>query len=224
MMLLAPALLASSAVFMPPSATVFAHGSRDVAAVALTFDACSSGRDNRLDEPLLRALEAADVPATIFLGGIWMERQPAAVRRLAGNPRFELGLHGWDHRHLAKLPDAQLRRDLAKSREVFRKLTGRDPVLFRPPFGIASARDARLAGEAGLVTVTYDLASGDPDPAFTREVLTRYVVKSAKNGSVIIFHINGRGHATAAALPGIVSGLRTRGFTFTTVGAMLGGR
>ncbi|MEK7477687.1 MAG: polysaccharide deacetylase family protein [Candidatus Coatesbacteria bacterium] len=208
----------------PLTGTIFAHGSRDVAQVALTFDACSSGGANRLDEPLLRALEAADVPATIFLGGIWMERQPGAVRRLAANPRFELGLHGWDHRHLAKLSDALLRSHFEKSRGVFRALAGRDSVLFRPPFGIALVRDARLAAEAGLVTVTYDLASGDPDPAFTKEVLTRYVVKRARNGSVIIFHLNGRGHATAVALPGIVAGLRTRGFAFTTVGAMLVGR
>lgn len=219
-MLVVAASLAAPAV---PEEAVFAHGRRDVKQVALTFDACSSGRDNRLDEALLTALERAGIPATVFLGGIWMDRLPDTVRRMAANPRLELGLHGWDHRHLSRLSDAELRAHLAKSSELFRRLTGRAPVLFRPPFGIATARDARIAAEAGLATVTYDLASGDPDPAFTADILTGYVVRRARNGSVIIFHINGRGHATAAALPGIVTALRARGFSFATVGELRSG-
>ena len=42
----------------------------------------------------------------------------------------------------------------------------------------------------------------------------------ARAGSIIIFHINGRGHKTAEALPAIVRGLRERGFRFVhAVGA-----
>jgi len=219
---LVPVLAVAIASCNPkPSPTIFSHGPRDAPRVALTFDACSSAGMNRLDEPLLAAIEKAGIPATVFLGGIWMERLPEAVRRLAANRNLELGLHGWDHRHLAKLTDAELRAHLAKSRDVFRRLTGRKPRLFRPPFGIASARDARIAAEAGLVCVTFDLASGDADPKFTKEILTRYVVRSAQNGSVIIFHINGRSHATAESLPGIVEGLKARGFTLVTVGDLL---
>jgi len=223
--MLAPVfLLAAVVLAAPPSGTVFAHGRRDVPRVALTFDACSSGRENRCDEAALRALVDTGIPATIFLGGMWMERQAEVVRRMAANSKLELGLHGWDHRHLDRLSDAELRDHLARSKEIFVRLTGRAPVLFRPPFGIASERDARIAAEAGLVTVTYDLASGDPDPKFTRELLTRYVVRRARNGSVIIFHINGRGRHTAEALPGIVGGLKARGLSFATVGEMATGR
>lgn len=225
MAMLAPAfLLAALAMAADPSGTPFAHGPRDVPRVALTFDACSSARDNRCDEAVLRALEEGGIPATVFLGGMWMEKQSAIVRRMAANPKLELGLHGWDHRHLDRLSDAELRRHLEKSKEVFVRLTGRSPLLFRPPFGDATPRDVRIAAEAGLVTVTYDLASGDPDPGFTKGILTRYVVRRARNGSVVIFHINGRGRHTAEALPGIVKGLEARGMSFATVGEMLAGR
>jgi peptidoglycan/xylan/chitin deacetylase (PgdA/CDA1 family) len=43
----------------------------------------------------------------------------------------------------------------------------------------------------------------------------------ARNGSIVVMHINGRGWHTAEALPAIISRLRERGFTFVTVSEML---
>ncbi len=45
--------------------------------------------------------------------------------------------------------------------------------------------------------------------------------KSVRPGSIIVFHANGRGHGTAAALPRIISGLKEKGFSFMTVSKLL---
>jgi peptidoglycan/xylan/chitin deacetylase (PgdA/CDA1 family) len=56
--------------------------------------------------------------------------------------------------------------------------------------------------------------SGDPSTKMTTEAMIREVVEHARPGSIIIFHINGRGWKTHEALPTILAGLRERGFRF----------
>jgi peptidoglycan/xylan/chitin deacetylase (PgdA/CDA1 family) len=46
----------------------------------------------------------------------------------------------------------------------------------------------------------------------------------AQPGSIILMHDGGHHPMTVRALPGVIRGLRARGFHFTTVTALLGGR
>ena len=48
------------------------------------------------------------------------------------------------------------------------------------------------------------------------------MVSHARAGSIIIFHINGRGWKTGEALPEILRGLRERGFRFVQLSELLG--
>ena len=63
----------------------------------------------------------------------------------------------------------------------------------------------------------WDVLSGDFDQTISGDRCAENVILNAKEGSIIIFHANGRGYGTAEALPRIVSTLRERGFTFVTV-------
>ena len=49
--------------------------------------------------------------------------------------------------------------------------------------------------ERGLPTVTWDVVSGDPSARTTKAGMFRNVVGHARAGSIVIFHINGRGLA-----------------------------
>jgi peptidoglycan/xylan/chitin deacetylase (PgdA/CDA1 family) len=120
-----------------------------------------------------------------------------------------------------QIPDDSIRNELLRTQQILDSLTGKRAVLFRPPFGEYDERVVRIAAECGLKTVQYDLASGDPDPSFTSERLVRHVTSMAKNGSIIVMHINGNGWHTAEALPAIIAKLRERGFTFVSVSEML---
>jgi peptidoglycan/xylan/chitin deacetylase (PgdA/CDA1 family) len=82
-------------------------------------------------------------------------------------------------------------------------------------------RLAKLASQAGLVTVQYDIASGDPDPGLSAKRIARAVVNDARGGSIVVFHMNENGLRTAEALPEIIKGLREKGFELATVGEML---
>ena len=66
-----------------------------------------------------------------------------------------------------------------------------------------------------------DLASGDPDIHATKGKLVEYVTSMARNGSIIVMHINRRGWHIAEALPDVIAIPHRRGFSFVTVGQLL---
>jgi len=198
------------------------HGPRDEKRIALTFDACSTRDVSKYDERITQELIAAQAPATIFLGGSWVVEEQAIVKQLAANPLFELGNHSYTHPHMAEITDEiRIRRELQRTQAEIHRLTGLTPKLFRPPYGEYNARLVSIAAELGLTTVEYDLASGDPDQHATKERLTHWVLEKAQPGSIIVMHINHRRFHTAEALPGIIAGLRSRGFELVTVGELI---
>ena len=200
---------------------VVAHGPRAEKHIALTFDACSTRKPSHYDERVTKVLVETNTPATIFLGGKWMEEESEHTRYLASLPQFELANHTFLHPHMTQVSDERIREELRWTQEVMYSLTGRQAHLFRPPYGEYDNRVVRIAAEMGLTTVEYDLASGDPDIHATRQKLVEYVTEKARDGSIIVMHINRRGWHTAEALPQIITELRKRGFKLVTVSELI---
>lgn len=221
-LLAVPAAGRAGATAPPAQAVAFEHGTRGQKRIALTFDACTTVREQDPYDPRITAeLQAMHVPATIFVGGGWAAREGAALVELSRDPLFEIGNHTFTHPHLTRLTDGQIRDELLRTQVEIAGVTGRPPTLFRPPYGEYDARVLRVAAELGLTTVEYDLASGDPDAHATKESLVSWVLREARPGSIVVMHVNHRRFPTAAALPEIVAGLRRRGFELVTVGDLL---
>ncbi len=189
--------------------------------MALTFDACSGRGPGKLDQGVVDALEKNDTKATFFVGGHWTEQDPERVKRLLADPRFEVESHAYDHPHLTEIGNAALRGQISRANEVLTPLLGHPPRYLRAPYGESDARVVKTARALGLTTISFDLASGDPDPKFTRKRLTRWVLREVKPGSIVVFHVNGRGWHTAEALPGILAGLQKKGLEAVTVSELL---
>ncbi len=203
------------------TAPIVTNGSRNRMRVALTFDACST-RHNEYDERVIRTLVETGTPATLFIGGGWALANPGRLEELAQYPDFEFGNHTFSHPHMPEVKDDQkVLEELQRTQQVVYDLTGHIPKYFRPPFGEVDRRVAWLASKAALVTLNYDLPSGDPDTNITTSQLVNWVVRKASPGGIVVLHMNHKRFATAAALPGIIKGLRKRGFELVTVGTLL---
>lgn len=201
---------------------VVRHGPRRKKKIALTFDACSTQGPSKFDAGVIRALISMQVPATLFLGGNWMEEHPDETIELARYPQFELANHTYLHPHLPRESDERVREELRRTQDMLYTLTGRTTKLYRAPYGELDERVARLAAEEGLISIQYDLASGDPDPRISGKRLMEYVTAAARNGSIVVMHMNGRGWRTAEALPRIIHRLRKKGYKLVTVSELLG--
>jgi peptidoglycan/xylan/chitin deacetylase (PgdA/CDA1 family) len=189
--------------------------------IALTFDACPTILPEEYDEKVIETLLREKTPATLFLSGRWVEKNREIVKFLANQPRFEIANHAYWHPHLLEKDDARILRELKRTQALIKKLTGTTPRYFRSPYGEVDERVAAVAKKAGLITIQYDIASGDPDGGLSPKRIVRTVLRDAKGGSIIVFHMNRKGVHTAEVLPDIINGLRNKGFTLVTVGELL---
>ncbi|WP_291318929.1 polysaccharide deacetylase family protein [Desulfonatronospira sp.] len=185
--------------------------------VALTFDACSTWQKTGYDPEVIEILKKTETPATLFLGGLWMLRYSQETEALHDNDLFELGNHSYSHPDLTRHDPSVIRQELGYTQLIARKLTGEMPKLFRPPYVKKNSDVVDTAGELGMLTVQYDIASGDADVEASPEKIADYVLDSVRPGSIVILHMNNPELPTAEALPRIITGLELRGLKPVTV-------
>ena len=214
--LLAPAAAGAEA----PRAPIRRVETREPA-VAITFDACATRTHGYgFDRKVYGILKEGGVPATIFVSGRWVEFHPSEMAELARDPLVTFGDHSYDHPHMPRLSAASMARQIDRTEAALARY-GKKSVAFRPPFGEWNRHVIDVVRGRGLPTVTWDVVSGDPSKRTTKAGMIHNVVGRAKAGSIVIFHINGRGLKTAEALPEILRALRGEGLRFVSLGELL---
>jgi peptidoglycan/xylan/chitin deacetylase (PgdA/CDA1 family) len=206
----------------PLDPTLVTHGDRSLPAIALTFDACQTvDEPTGYDEAIIKILTDTGTPATLFLGGLWVQWHTTQTRALAANPLFELGNHSWGHPDFTKISPAAMSAEILQTQAIMANLTGRQPTLFRFPYDVYTDKALAVVGGQGLRAVEGDVITGDPDPRTSARAIVETVTTQARGGSIVLMHMNGRGWHTAEALPVIIKQLRARGYTFVTVSQLL---
>jgi peptidoglycan/xylan/chitin deacetylase (PgdA/CDA1 family) len=218
--LLALAAIAAFAVSEPAQAaipTVF-NGSRDFPRVALTFDDNLSGPRSR---EVIRILERTNTKATIFVIASYAEAGPDLIKAIVGGG-FEIGDHSRSHAQLPTLSSSALRMEIGGGTNAVRRLTGSwTAPLLRPPYGGSNARVAAVAEEEGFrAIVLWDVDTNDWRGRSAQAIRTT-VLNETRNGSIVLMHLNAP--HTFQALPGIIAGLRAKGFQLVTVTELLKG-
>lgn len=189
------------------------HGDRRSNTIALTFD---DGPDPVRTPALLDALRELDAPATFFLVGEDVDRNPALVRRIA-EEGHELGNHTYTHRYLPLARSTRVAKELAATDRAIAEATGVTPTLVRPPYGGRRPSTVRAFARAAKRLVLWDVNSFDWKGAPAAEVAER-VLDKARAGSIILMHeARDGGEETVAAVRLLVPALRARGFQLVTV-------
>ena len=181
--------------------------------VALT---CDDGPDADLTPKLLSILEAKGVNATFFVVGFRAQNVPDPVAR-ANRDGDEIGNHSWDHPVLPSLASDVALRELTRTDDVIQKIIGHAPAYTRAPYGSVSSR---IVGLSSRTFVAWNVDTLDwRYPDVSR--ITTTAISKAVNGSIILMHdVHPR---TIDAVPGIIDGLRGRGFRLVTISELLGG-
>jgi peptidoglycan/xylan/chitin deacetylase (PgdA/CDA1 family) len=193
--------------------------------VALTFDA---GADVGFAAQILDVLDGTGVRATFGVTGRWAQANPDLVRRIAVGGHLVMN-HTFEHRSLtgvsarpALVSAGERTADLERADDVIRSLTGRTTrPWFRPPYGDYDTSVNATVGSLGyrynvLWTVDSLGWQGASAAAVTARCLDRAVP-----GAIFLFHV-GSASQDAVALPGIIAGLRQRGYEFGTVADVAG--
>ena len=191
--------------------------------VALTFDAGANGDGV---PSILATLKAQRVPASFFLTGDFVRAFPGLARQLAAYGR--VGNHTDSHPHMIALTATAEQAEVIAGADTITTQTGQDPrPLFRFPFGESTGRDVALVNALGYVAVGWTVDSlgwkGTSGGVNVDTVVSR-VVGARTPGEIVLMHVgsNPDDHTTldAAALPRIISGLRSYGYGFVSLSAL----
>lgn len=186
--------------------------------VALTFD---GGGNADGAKGVLTTLRRANVPATFFLTGHFVQSFPRLARAIGR--RYPVGNHTVDHLDMLRLSPAAERREVTRAAMMIQRATGRNTrPYFRFPYGSRNSRTLRLVNGLGYASVRWTVdtwgwmgLSQQSVPGAIRRVTDNLVP-----GEIVLMHLgSSRDHSTidSNALPAVIRLVRAHGYRFVTL-------
>ena len=187
----------------------------------LTFDA---GYENGSTGKILDVLKAQQVPAAFFLVGNYMEKNADLVRRMMEEGHI-VGNHTMHHYDMSKLTEqSAFAKELKDLEVLFQEITGKEmPKFYRPPQGLYSEENLKMAKDLGYKTVFWSLAYVDwnNDDQPSREEALGKLIPRTHPGAVVLLHSTSKTNATV--LEELIGKWREEGYVFGTVEELFAG-
>ena len=168
----------------------------DQRVVAMTFDCCPGAFDARIATVLI----TQRIPATIFVTGLWMRRNPEGLALLLAHPDlFAIENHGELHippvlgdrtifgiRAAGDLP--AIRREIDDGAHAIRNATGTTPSWYRAATGFYTPSVIPEIQSMGFAIAGYSLSADLGASLPAARVAAR--LENARSGDVIVAHLN----------------------------------
>ncbi|MGO4108761.1 polysaccharide deacetylase family protein [Paenibacillus sp. YAF4_2] len=188
--------------------------------IALTFD---DGPYPETTELILDLLKEYHAKATFFVVGTRVESFPETVKREIAEGH-EVANHTFNHVYfLQKKNTETMQSEIVRTEQALEQLTGKKPLLFRPPGGFYNERMIAIAKKYGYTTVLWSWHQDTNDwraPGVHK--IVNKVLNNARNGDIILLHdYVPRSMQTVEALKLILPELQKRGFEMVTVSDLI---
>lgn len=188
--------------------------------VALTLDACSGDVDYRILDVLVKE----KVPATLFVTARWLRRNQEAIEILKSHPElFEIENHGAEHvpaitelKTMYGIPTAgtpsAIAAEVKGGADKIREIFGFQPQWYRDATARYSTDAVRQIEAMGYKIAGYSL-NGDRGASLPAATVARRIT-AAKDGDVIISHINQPKRVSGAGVAEGIIALKKKGVKF----------
>lgn len=181
----------------------------------LTFDA---GYENGCTAKILDTLKEKQVPAAFFLVGNYIRQSPDLVRRMVAEGHT-VGNHTMHHYDMSRLSDkAAFSKELTDLEALYKETVGQElPKFYRPPQGIYSEENLKMAQELGYKTLFWSLAYVDwnNDAQPTKEAAFAKLLPRTHNGAVVLLHSTSK--TNAEILGELIDKWKEAGYRFGTL-------
>lgn len=184
--------------------------------ISLSFDAAWGNQDTR---KILDVLKKNNVKVTFFMTGGWIEKYPEDVKAIAKDGH-DLGNHSENHKQMSRLTANECMEEIMKPHQKVKSLTGKDMILFRPPYGDYNNTLIQTLKGCNYYGIQWDVDSldwKDYDASTIIRKVTEH--KHLGNGSIILCH-NGAKH-TAEALDEMIRTLKGKGYELVPVSQLI---
>jgi peptidoglycan/xylan/chitin deacetylase (PgdA/CDA1 family) len=161
---------------------------------------------------LLKVLKDCDAKVTFFFLGQNVEKYHDSVTQ-AVYERHGIGYHSDVHPQMTKLNYDGQQKEFDTGLKKLEKWSKTSVKLFRPPYGSYNNDTKLITEEHGMSMILWNEDPKDWEAGDAAKI-TKNVLSEVRSGSIIVMHDN---PSTIAALPGIVEGIRKKGYTLVTV-------
>jgi len=166
---------------------------------------------------LLRALALHKVKATFFVVGENAVEFSNETRAMS-DAGHELGNHSYGHQNLGTLTPNAVSQNLQVTSQRIKEITGEYPKLMRPPYISYGSSVINTCKDFGMAIIVGSIDARDWDRKNTPDMIKDNVLSKAHDGGIVIMHDTYAAQdRTILAIPGIITGLRERGYWFLTV-------
>ena len=183
--------------------------------IYLTFDA---GYENGNTAKILDVLKAQKVPAAFFLVGDYLQRNADLVRRMEKEGHI-VGNHTMTHPDMSGMTDpAAFARQLEQVEQLYKEITGKEmEKYYRPPRGLYSQENLKMAQDLGYKTVFWSLAYVDweNNRQPTREQAFSKLLPRVHNGAVVLLHSTSE--TNAEILDELLTKWKEMGYRFASI-------
>lgn len=156
--------------------------------IYLTFDA---GYENGNTPLILDALKKHQAPATFFVVGNFISDNPDLVKRIV-NEGHTVGNHTMTHPDMSGISSKEsFQKQLTDVESLYKSVTGEKMTHFyRPPQGIYSQSNLRMAKELGYSTFFWSLAYVDwiQDKQPSKEEAFSKLLSRIHPGAIVLLH------------------------------------
>lgn len=185
----------------------------------LTYD---DGPSSEWTPRIIEILSRNNIRAIFFVVGKEAEKHPDIIRKM-DEMGMEIGVHSHSHKPLPFLSTRGIRQEIEKTADAIRKITGKSPRYFRPPWGLYNKEVLDIAGRNGMKTILWsrspiDWKERDPDK------IRNNATKKISAGEILLFHDGCKKSAsrqpTVKALPVVIKELKRMGFSPANPGSI----
>lgn len=191
--------------YRPTSGRVWRRVSGAGKRVALTFDDGGAGPW----QSMLNTFKRYGMHGTFFPLGGYASASPSLMRRTV-REGHGVGAHGWTHTAMTRQSASAVQSEWLRNTAPWWSATGYSPVPYcRPPYGDMNGGSTSASAAIGFSRVI--LWDVDPQDWASpgSSVIASRVLSRVRPGSIVVMHLTSQ---TAAALPTILRGLKSRGY------------
>ncbi|MBD7909341.1 polysaccharide deacetylase family protein [Sporosarcina gallistercoris] len=153
--------------------------------IMLTFD---DGPNPLYTPVLLDLLARHQIQAVFFVVGKHAEQNPGIIRRMH-EEGHSIGIHHYEHISTWRLTPEQTHQQISRTAEVIKRITGSEPVFYRPPWGRFNLVTPFVSHP--YTTIMWTHIIGDWKVRTCNEKLAERLRDIGADGSIVVLHDDG---------------------------------
>lgn len=181
--------------------------------IALTFDDGPA----QYTEHVVELLRQYGCRATFCMVGNRIKPQKDRARGVAAQGSQIIG-HSWDHKNLVALSKKEIKKELKKTNDAIRSVTGEQPTMYRPPYGAINGKVRSVSKKQNLSMFLWSLDTLDWELRNEKKIL-RKIKKNISDGDIVLLHdIHEK---TSLAMDTVIPWLVGEGYELVTLSELM---